>query len=103
MATRRARHPSARGFTLVEILVVVAILALGVAWSGSAALLLLLYPLQMARLCARGRQRGAGAFRRNGWYAVFLVLAKFPRLAGQLKFLLERCIRSRPRLIDYKS
>jgi general secretion pathway protein H len=29
MATRRTRYPSARGFTLVEILVVVAILAIG--------------------------------------------------------------------------
>lgn len=85
------------------LLLPVAIVALAIAWSGSAALLFLLYPMQIAKLCARGEQRGAGALRRNFWYAVFLVLAEFPRLAGQLKFLLNRCVRGQPRLIDYKS
>lgn len=85
------------------LLLPIAILALGVAWGESAALLLLLYPLQIAKLCARGGQRGAGAFRRNGWYAVFLVLANFPRLAGHLKYLLSRGGRGQPRLIEYKS
>lgn len=85
------------------LLLPVAILALAVTWSASAAWLLLLYPLQIAKLCARGEQQGAGAFRRNCWYAVFLVLAKFPRLAGQLRYLLSRCLRAQPRLIGYKS
>lgn len=85
------------------LLLPVAIVSLGAARGGSAALLLLLYPMQIMKLCARGEQRGAGAFRRNCWYAVFLVLAKFPRLAGQFRYLLDRCVRGQPRLIDYKS
>jgi len=51
--------------------------------------LLAAYPLQVVRLGLRGE---------NWWRALFLVLGKFPELAGQIKFRLER----HPRLIEYK-
>jgi glycosyltransferase involved in cell wall biosynthesis len=99
--SRRVRR--VLGVWFWALLLPVAILMLVVAWSASAAWLLMLYPLQLAKLCARGGQQGPGALRRNCWYAAFLVLAKFPRLAGQFAYLLRRCLRARPRLIDYKS
>jgi GT2 family glycosyltransferase len=68
-------------------------------WAGMWALLVLLaYPLQMIRLGLRG-QRSA---RENWWYAVFLVLAKFPESVGQIKFLVSHLRRIEPRLIEYK-
>jgi glycosyltransferase involved in cell wall biosynthesis len=51
--------------------------------------LLAAYPLQVLRLALRGE---------NWWRALFLVLGKFPELAGQIRFRLER----HPRLIEYK-
>jgi GT2 family glycosyltransferase len=59
-------------------------------WLGAWALLILAaYPLQVLRLALRGE---------NWWRALFLVLGKFPELAGQIRFRLER----HPRLIEYK-
>lgn len=99
-----------RGFCRVlgvwfwALILPLAIVTLCVGGSVSAALLLLLlYPLQIARLWTRVGQQGAGAFRRNGCYAVFQVLAVFPRLAGQIRFLLDRWVRGQARLIEYKS
>jgi len=65
------------------------------AWS---LLLLLIYPLQVIRLAARGRR----SFRENWWRAFFLVLGKFPEMLGQVKFLLRRRIGGPARLIEYK-
>lgn len=56
--------------------------------------LLAAYPLQVVRLALRGARSPGENWRR----ALFLVLGKFPELAGQLKFRLER----QPRLIEYK-
>ena len=71
--------------------------ALALGWSWWALLLLLLYPLRLLRA------RGAGAPRRNRWHAVFQLLANFPHILGQLRFLTDRCFRRQPRLIEYKS
>lgn len=69
------------------------------AWSGGwSLLLLLLYPLQLVRLAARG----ARSFRENWWHAVFVMLGKFPQILGQIKFLMHRYLRQEPRLITYK-
>lgn len=57
-----------------------------------AALLLLAYPLQALRLMRRfGRERG-----------VFLLLGKFPETMGVLEFFLNRRLRRRVGLIEYK-
>ena len=68
-------------------------------WSGAwAFILLLIYPLQVLRLAMRGK-RGA---RENWWYAVFLVVGKFPETLGQLKFLAHHHLGGKSRLIEYK-
>jgi glycosyltransferase involved in cell wall biosynthesis len=63
-------------------------------WGAWAAIVFLLYPLQVARLALRGA-RSPGE---NWRHALFLVLGKFAELAGQLKFRFER----QRRLIEYK-
>jgi glycosyltransferase involved in cell wall biosynthesis len=68
-------------------------------WSlTGSALLLALYPLQIARVALRGR-RGARA---NWWRALFLVLSLFPSALGQLEYLAHRMLRRQSRLIEYK-
>jgi len=67
-------------------------------WGAWALVLLLIYPLQVVRLAARG---GRSA-RENWWRAAFLVLGKFPELSGQMKFLFHRHLGGMPRLIEYK-
>lgn len=67
-------------------------------WGGWSLALLLLYPLQLVRLALRSGRSP----RENWWNAAFLVLDKFPQMLGQLKFLIHRCLGSRPRLITYK-
>ncbi|WP_434519030.1 glycosyltransferase family 2 protein [Pseudomonas sp. NFX1] len=65
---------------------------------GWALLLLLIYPLQAARLARRG-----GKSRRENWLqAVFLVIGKFPEMLGQVKFLLNRFAAGKAALIEYK-
>jgi GT2 family glycosyltransferase len=66
-----------------------------VPWLGIWGLVILAaYPLQVVRLALRG----ARAPGENWRHALFLVLGKFPELAGQLKFRFER----QRRLIEYK-
>ncbi|BBH45960.1 hypothetical protein KU43P_24370 [Pseudomonas sp. KU43P] len=61
-------------------------------------LLLSIYPLQALRLA----RRGGRSLRENGLQAVFLVLAKFPEMVGQVRFLLDRLTASKSSLIEYK-
>lgn len=75
-----------------------AVLGFALAWGGWALALLIVYPLQVVRLAARGRPTA----RENWWYAAFLVLGKFPEMIGQMKFLLHRYIGGKPHLIEYK-
>ncbi len=60
--------------------------------------LLLAYPAQVARLALR-----EGAGRRESWIAAtFLVLARFPELAGLLRFYRNRLLGRRSALLEYK-
>ena len=73
--------------------------AILVVWLGTYGLLLLLaYPAQVIRLALRGTL----PVRENWWYALFLVLGKFPEMTGQLEFLYNRLSRKTARLIEYK-
>ncbi len=65
-------------------------------WAGL--LLLLIYPLQVARLALRGTRSP----RENWLQAGLLVLGKFPEMLGQVKFLLSRIGAGKTRLIEYK-
>jgi cellulose synthase/poly-beta-1,6-N-acetylglucosamine synthase-like glycosyltransferase len=56
------------------------------------------YPLQVVRLALRGPRSPS----ENWWHALFLVLAKFPEMLGQLKFRIERQAGAAPRVIEYK-
>jgi GT2 family glycosyltransferase len=75
-----------------------AALALALACSPWALLLLLAYPLQVARLALRG----ARSRRENWWRAAFLVLGKFPEMLGQARFLTNRLLGAQARLIEHK-
>lgn len=61
--------------------------------------LLAAYPLQVVRLARRGQRPVS---RENWWRAFFLVLGKFPEMAGVLTYLVRRLRRSETRLIEYK-
>jgi len=83
----------------------VAMLSL-IPWLGIWAILLLaIYPLQIVRLALRGSRRGLNDrfSRRNWWYAVFLVLSKFPEMLGQVKFHFHRYTGLPSTLIEYNS
>ena len=75
-----------------------AVLGLSAWLGGWAFVLLLLYPLQIVRLAVRG---GYSA-RQNWWHAAFIVIGKFPGMLGQAKFMLDRILGNRSRLIEYK-
>jgi glycosyltransferase involved in cell wall biosynthesis len=72
------------------------LLSLSFGWPGL--LLLLIYPLQVARLARTGRH----STRENWLRAGSLVLSKFPEMLGQLKFLRDRLRRAQSRIIEYK-
>ena len=74
------------------------VLALGAFMSPLALLGLALYPLQVLRLFLRT----PGSVRARLARSVFLVLGKFPEVAGQLKFLGHQLSGTRGRLIEYK-
>jgi hypothetical protein len=75
-----------------------AVCGLALWWGAWALLLLLVYPLQIARIAIRGgRSR-----RENWWHAGFLVLGKFPEMLGQIKFLTHRYLGEQARLIEHK-
>ena len=69
-------------------------LAMGPQWLT----LLLVYPMQVLRLFWREHL----TLPQPGWYAVFLVLGKFPEMVGQAKYLLGRVLGNTSRLIEYK-
>jgi len=75
-----------------------AILAAALWWGPLALALLLIYPLQIFRIAMRGAQHSA----RRWWFAVFIVLGKFPEVLGQMKFFLHRYLGGPSRLIEYK-
>lgn len=87
-----------RSAWLWGLFIPVAIVALAASAGGWLLLLLLVYPLQVARLALCGERSP----RENWWRAWFLVLGKFPEMLGQLRFLVHRHIGGQPRLIEHK-
>lgn len=80
------------------LVIPVLILALAIGHSPWWLLGLLLYPVQVLRVAARGRW----GTRRNLLYAGFVVLAKFPSLFGALTYHWRWLTHKSPRLIEYK-
>lgn len=71
----------------------------GVPLAGPAAgLVLLAYPLQIARVALRGRRSA----RENWLRAAAIVLGKFPEVLGEARFLLGRLYRAPAALMEYK-
>lgn len=79
---------------IIPIATLVAVLLFGM-WS---LILLLVYPLQIARIALRSTR----STRENWWYALFLVLGKFPEAAGQLNYVYNRLVGKTAHLIEYK-
>lgn len=75
-----------------------AIACLALCWNTIALFLLLIYPLQIARIALRGRRTP----RENWMRAGFLVLGKFPEMLGQVKFLFQRHLKLQAHLIEHK-
>jgi len=78
----------------IPMLTVILVSSLG-SWGMA---LLLLYPLQFVRLILRGKQSA----KKNWWYALFLVLGKFPEVMGQMHFIYDRLAGKTAHLIEYK-
>jgi GT2 family glycosyltransferase len=57
-----------------------------------------LYPLQILRLALQG----SGPFRNRWLRAMFLVLGKFPEVAGQVRYCVSRLRSAKVELIEYK-
>jgi glycosyl transferase family 2 len=75
-----------------------AIVAAALSVGPVAAWALLVYPLQVARIAARG----AGPLSLRAQRAAFLVLGKFPEALGQCRYLVSRLAGRRAGLIEYK-
>jgi len=87
-----------RGIWLWAAVVPVAVAVAVSLWGTWGLALLLVYPAQVLRLGLRGSRSNS----ENVWRAVFLVLGKFPEWIGQLRYLRERWVGGRARLIEYK-
>jgi hypothetical protein len=60
--------------------------------------LLVIYPLQFVRIFLSARAKVPGP----GWYALLLVIGKFPECVGQLQFVRDRLLGKKSGLIEYK-
>jgi hypothetical protein len=58
----------------------------------------LVYPVQVLRIALRGRR----SLRDNLLTAVFMMVAKFAQVAGQLRFLANALLGKAPKLIEYR-
>jgi len=71
---------------------------LGIFWVPAGLVLLAAYPLQIMRSALRGTRP-----RRENWiHATFLMLAKFPEVQGQLKYLYRRIAGRQSQIIEYR-
>jgi glycosyltransferase involved in cell wall biosynthesis len=71
-------------------------------WTWGFSLILLAgYPVLLAKIWRSRRRRGDDA-RTARLYAFFCVLAKFPQVAGQIRYWMNRLLGRRNRLIEYK-
>jgi GT2 family glycosyltransferase len=87
-----------RSIWLWGLLLPMAILLLVALSPKLAAILLLIYPVQIARLALSGKH----SIKENWYRAFFLVLGKIPEMLGQLKFLKSRIAGRNHELIEYK-
>lgn len=92
-SAERYRIPELRRTLLWGLGVPLAVLLAVLLFGGWAVLLLLIYPLQMARITAKGTPLTE---------AVFLVLGKFPEMQGVTGYWAGRLSGRRRRLIEYK-
>lgn len=60
--------------------------------------LFLLYPVQVARI----KYKNTHIIKHAWSYAFFVTIGKFPEMQGQLKFLLDRLLRKKSSIIEYK-
>lgn len=74
------------------------VIAATVLWAPMAILLVLAYPLQVARLALKSEQAAPIAWLR----AAFLVLGRFPEGLGSLKYFIDTSLGKRGGLIEYK-
>jgi GT2 family glycosyltransferase len=71
-------------------------------WTWGLSLFLLAgYPVLFAKICRSRRRHGDNA-RTAGLYSFFCVLAKFPQMAGQWRYWINRLVGRRNGLIEYK-
>ncbi len=100
--TLRARFWSAWPFLVV--LAGVGVEAVAGAWPGWIAALMVfgLWPLQMARIGLRTWRQGQPP-RIAIAYAFYTMLAFWPQMLGQMRYVLDRGRNRSPRLIEYKS
>jgi len=72
-------------------------------WSSGLSLVLLLaYPLQMVRIAVATHRRGFDRVASAAW-GVSCVAAKLPQLVGIARFRLDRALRRRARILEYKT
>jgi len=76
----------------------VGVLASAILYQWWTLFLLSIYVLQVVRIALSGTR----SKRENWWWAASVVLGKFPEMLGQLKFLIDRNLRTQSRLIEYK-
>jgi hypothetical protein len=69
---------------------------------GWSLLLLIAYPLQWLRVHHHCRHSRHLTVKEARLYATFIVIAKFPQMAGQMKYLRSRITRNPSKLIEYK-
>lgn len=69
------------------------------AWGPWGLTLLAIYPLQVVRLAMQSKRSSA---RENWWWAVFMVMGRFPEMLGQLKYWWNRISNKTNSLIEYK-
>ena len=67
-------------------------------WGAMGLALLLMYPIQILRLAMRTTRSS----KEKWWYALFLVLGKFPETIGQVNFLYNRLLGKASHIIEYK-
>lgn len=97
-APERHRVRESRSALVWGIAIPMSILTAVVLWGSWGLLLLAIYPLQIVRLCLRGKRSP----RENCVRALFIMLGKFPEAVGQIKFRYHRIVGEKAHLIEYK-
>ena len=89
------------GWVWGAVLPLIALLTAGITYGLSLVLCLVLYALQIFRICRCRQQRGDTA-QQSLQYAYFCVLSKLPQAIGQGKYWLNRWQNEPAQLIEYK-